>query len=455
MRRSWVGLGLFAMGLVAGCSTRQPAGIECRTSEAGAAELAWSEPIEVARGPAEQGPWRMNDSEFRYVDDATVAIDDGGRVAVAWADQTRQDIFLQVYDPAGKEMFEAPVNVSRSPAVFSWLPRVAITAGERSEMYVVWQELVFSGGSHGGEIFFARSTDRGRSFDTPVNLSNTIAGDGKGRRSAQSWDNGSLDLNVSSGSEIHVAWTEYEGALWYRRSTDGGHTFAEPIHVAGEATAPARAPTLAIEGDQVHLAWSVGEDPAANVRLVTSTDGGLTFGSPTVVGANDSHADAPKLAVDGNGTVHVIYAAADRGSGGRYHLHYTRRSAGADAFEAVRAFSCTDANGVESVGFPSLSVDGEGTLYVVWERFPTRQGRPIGLGLAYSDDGGRTFAGHAVVPGTADSELGFNGSLQGLLTRKLAVAEDGAIAVVNSSFQQGEASLIRLIRGHAESAASD
>lgn len=53
------------------------------------------------------------------------------------------------------------------------------------------------------------------------------------------------------------------------------------------------------------------------------------------------------------------------------------------------------------------------------------------------------------MPGTADGALGVNGSLQGLLMRKLAVADDGAIAVVNSSFRDGEVSLVRLIRGRA------
>jgi hypothetical protein len=64
MRRSWVGLGLWAIGLVAGCSTGQPApeGMKRRSPQTLAgATVAWTEPIEVARGPARQGPWRMND----------------------------------------------------------------------------------------------------------------------------------------------------------------------------------------------------------------------------------------------------------------------------------------------------------------------------------------------------------------------------------------------------------
>jgi hypothetical protein len=81
-------------------------------------EVTWGKRIEVASGDAYQGPWRMNDSAFHYVDDPTVAINEAGVVAVAWADQSRQDIFFQLYAPDGEKRFEAPVNVSRTPQLF-------------------------------------------------------------------------------------------------------------------------------------------------------------------------------------------------------------------------------------------------------------------------------------------------------------------------------------------------
>ncbi len=63
----------------------------------------------------------------------------------------------------------APVNISRSPRVISWLPRLAVSPTELDEVFILWQEIVFSGGSHGGEIFFARSFDGGASFSEPLN----------------------------------------------------------------------------------------------------------------------------------------------------------------------------------------------------------------------------------------------------------------------------------------------
>lgn len=448
MRRRWVGLGLSTIGLVAAISTpTAPEGI--KDGSAHSADPVWNRPIEVAMGPAYQGPWQQNDSQFHYVDDPTVAAGNG-LVAVAWADQTRRDVFFQLYNREGATLLDAPVNVSRDAQVFSWLPRVALAAGDPSVVYVVWQEIIFSGGSHGGDTFFARSTNGGKSFDIPVNLSVSIAGDGKGRVSPDRWDNGSLDVVVGPAGEIHVAWTEYEGALWYRRSGDRGRTFTERIRIAGDRAAPARAPSLAAgAGGDVHLSWTVREGAAPGLRVATSSDGGDTFGAPAVVGDPGVPADAPRLAVDGEGTVHLVYAETPLGSLEGSRVLYTRRPAGARAFEAPRPIS--DTNGDGSAGYPSLALDDEGGVYVVWERIPVIMDRPLGLGFAHSPDAGRTFSSPSVVPGTGDVWLGFNGSLQGALMRKLAVTEDRTIAVVNSSFREGTVSRVRLILGELRS----
>jgi BNR repeat-like domain len=417
--------------------------------QADPAGVTWGERFEVASGGGYRGPWHMNESEYDYVDDPTVAINEQGIVAVAWADQSRKDIFVQLYALDGRPRLPAPVNVSRSPRIFSWLPRMLITSSDPLEVYLLWQEIVFSGGSHGGDILFARSTDGGRTFSDPLNLSNDIAGSGKGRLTQHYWHNGSLDLALGPDGTLYAAWTEYEGALWISRSTDRGGRFSRPVRVAGGGGAkPARGPSLAVDarGD-VQVAWTVGEDRAADIRVARSADQGRSFSPPRIVAESAGHSDAPKIATDRKGVVHLVYAEGPSGPSDRYRIHYTRSLDGGRTFEVPREISGPPSAEFESVNFPALSVDGRDNVYVLWELFRSRRDYSKGLGSTYSHDAGRTFAPPTVVPGTVDPALGVNGSQQGLLMRKLAVNEAGAIAVVNSTFKRNERSRIWLFRG--------
>jgi len=398
------------------------------------AALVWHGSTDIAAGRAERGPWQMNESRYRYVDDPTVAIDERGAIAVAWVDQARKDVLFQRFSAEGRKLGQS-VNVSRSPRVFSWLPRIAVDS--REGVFVLWQEIIFSGGSHGGDILFARSEDGGRIFSAPLNLSRSVAGDGKGRINKDLWHNGSLDLALGNDGALYAAWTEYEGALWVRRSIDGGKTFSDPVRI--DDAKPARAPSLAVSNRTLYLAWTVGDDEAADLRMAKSTDAAASFGAPVIVERSKGYSDAPKLAVDARGVLHLAYAESERGFFGRRHVRYTRSSDGAASFERPRDISGRDA------AFPALSLDGKGNLYVLWERFADHLLLPRGLALAVSNDAGRTFTAPVLVPDSADA--GWNGSSQGLLMRKLAVNRHGALAIVNSSFKEKERSRVWLIRG--------
>lgn len=411
-------------------------------------EIAWEPPLEIATGAAERGPWRMNESRFLHVDDPTVAVDDAGGVAVAWADQAERNIYFQRFAPDGRPRPVTPVDVSRSGDVFSWLPRMAL-AGEDGELvYILWQEIVFSGGTHGGEIYFARSSDGGRSFSVPRNLSQTQAGAGKGRLSRHHWSNGSLDLALGPRGEVYAAWTEYEGPLRFSRSTDGGETFSAPLQLAGgEHLFPARGPSLAAGADgTIYLAWTIGEDARAGIHLARSTDGGRSFGARQVVTAGPGHADAPQLAVS-SAHLHLVYADSPDGPLRRYRIRHARAPLEDDPPGFATPVTIAAGEDLASIAFPALAVDGADHLYVLWERFPQAGGRPRGLGYATSSDDGASFSPAAVVPGSDDPALGVNGSLQGLLMRKLAVDPAGRVAVVNSSYADGVASRVRLYRG--------
>ena len=142
-------------------------------------------------------------------------------------------------------------------------------------------------------------------------------------------------------------------------------------------------------------------------------DSGRTFGEPLIV-ALSGHADAPRIVVDSQGRLHLVYGESPAGPFQEYRIRYARRDPGEHGFSAPRTIVAPQA-GLNSVNFPDLAVGAADRLHVVWERFPDRRRLAQGLGFTKSHDGGQSFAEPEIVPGSDDTELGFNGGYQGSL----------------------------------------
>jgi hypothetical protein len=425
----------------------------CSNQNSSTGQVAWEEPLNIAKGAGYQGPWRMNDSKFNYVDDPTADFLGGGEIGMAWVEQSDKNIYFQRIAPNNNRRFNQPVNVSQSPEIFSWLPDMHIlpksrTPNDSAHVYLLWQEIVFSGGTHGGEAFFARSTNGGRSFSNPVNLSKSIAGDGKGRLTTRLWHNGSLDLAIGPQGMLYAAWSEYEGKLWMSRSADHGNTFSDPQHVAGNNENAARGPSLAVDSSgTVYLAWTYGNNSNANVMLAISTDIGKSFSNPDIAVSNDGHSDAPSISV-GNGQLHLAYALSPSGPFDRYEIRYTQSPLSSIKFKAPRTLGNPQSMKYEMAHFPSIECGSNGQLFIMWELYHNVGGRPEALAFSYSTNNGRKFNSPREIPGSGDPGHGINGSQQGYLLDKLSVNEQGDISVVNSTFQRGRESNIWLFRGN-------
>jgi hypothetical protein len=159
------------------------------------------------------------------------------------------------------------------------------------------------------------------------------------------------------------------------------------------------------------------------------------------------HADAPRLALDRRGVLHLVYAESANGTKGPYRIRYTRSPAGAAGFEAPRTLPALAPHDNGGAAYPEVALDGQGVLYVTWEAFPNATAGPRGLGITFSSDNGNTFAPPILVPGSRDGGGGTNGSHQGLLGKKLAVSRSGRIAVANSSLKLNDRSRVWLMRG--------
>src|SRR5688572_18425878 len=138
-------------------------------------------------------------------------------------------------------------NISNNPGD-SIYPAIAASG---NNTYVVWQDDNFGEGvsydRKNYDILFARSVDGGKSFQNITNLSNSTAI--SERPTIVAYDN-----------NVYVIWVENglnERNILFRKSTDGGNTFDQTIHMgsSGHAKVPVLPKAMDAFGDNVYVVW--------------------------------------------------------------------------------------------------------------------------------------------------------------------------------------------------------
>ena len=191
----------------------------------------------------------------------------------------------------------------------------------RGNIYVAWDEV-------GNGMRFVRSTDNGATWSAVANLSSDAAI--------------GADLTTGPGGELYVAWPDVTSRrINVRKSTDGGATFAPPhtistTHAQFQVSIPAMCSRnvlvyVIIGVDRstgpgrgnVYAAWDDRDGTAAdpgcggvtsasnsNVYFNRSTDGGATWSTPLILGANPALTDQfnPWMDVDpSGGQLHAVF----------------------------------------------------------------------------------------------------------------------------------------------------
>lgn len=266
---------------------------------------------------------------------------------------------------------------SASPEASSWVG--AYTSGQRSvavagdNVYVAWANLEPPPGQAPEgrwRIYFARSTDGGRSFLPEVRIDDdpgmakhhpTVAA-GPGGRVYVVWQDDRADgATRGSGEDFDV---------FLAASADGGATFSAPVRVndntAGHQTFPSVAVAPA-SPDTVFVAW---EDRRAalvtnDVYFARSADGGRTFGSSIKVNDDDTafYHYTPVLAAAGSDNVYVVWSAEDAGSAAESHIYFDRSADGGRTFGAERRVDDASPNYCYD---PSVALSPAGAIYIAW-----------------------------------------------------------------------------------------
>jgi len=235
------------------------------------------------------GPIKLSTSGDTCIN-ADVAMS-GNNTYVAWCDNSAGSVLFRKSSDSGLT-FGKPILIAASESD----PLVAVSG---SSVYVAF--------GSGVNVYVASSTDGGQTFGDPVNVSKT----------GGSFDLYLTDFDtVASGDNVYVIWQMW-GAVTFAKSTDGGRTFASPIKVSGDQDT-AKFTHLTVSGDNVYVTWYDYFAETDNLYMyhisyAWSNDGGSAFHSITNFSGNHEYfAFEPDLVASGN-TMYFVWR--DEGPG--------------------------------------------------------------------------------------------------------------------------------------------
>jgi len=108
-------------------------------------------------------------------------------------------------------------------------------------------------------------------------------------------------LAISPDGAYHVTWFtngRVRKGLFYARSSDGGRTFSQPMPIGDADRNPSHAYIISAK-DTLWLAWKEFDGDKTTIRVMKSHDNGTTWSTPTVAAETSDASDHPLLASDG------------------------------------------------------------------------------------------------------------------------------------------------------------
>jgi hypothetical protein len=242
-------------------------------------------------------------------------------------------------------------------------------------IYVVWANLP------GGvlTIYFSKSTNRGRTYSTPVAISNQ-----------DSAANGALPA-VGPNGEVYVVWGSFDAAdrLWFDRSLDEGDTWLNPDIVIDTYVEPpsplepgfrnALIPAIAVDRSggpfhgRIYVVWPDARFGDPDIMVSYSDDQGDTWSGAARVNddaiGNGADQFFPWVVIDDNGHVHVTFL--DRRDDPDNHLYAmylaTSTDGGAGFGPNIRVSDGLDGPTDRFLGdYTGAAVSSDNRIHPVW-----------------------------------------------------------------------------------------
>ena len=212
----------------------------------------------------------------------------GMRVYVVWNDDTLPpENFLTFFtrSPDTGTSFGPVKNLIKAPIEEAHDAQVAVSG---HTVYVIWT----GHGDHGdrNQVYMRISNDGGNNFGSTKNLSN------------DNFNSGRPSLKASGNNLYIVWQSDQQvgnGEILFRKSTNKGSTFGSPINISNNPS-HSLDPIITNNGDTVYIVWIDGSDSNSDILFRRSINKGTNFDPLKNLSNNPGTSSEPFLTKDGN-----------------------------------------------------------------------------------------------------------------------------------------------------------
>ncbi|HKW32115.1 MAG TPA: sialidase family protein [Candidatus Acidoferrum sp.] len=320
--------------------------------------------------------------------DPQVAVDRSNNIDIVWdynPTSAGHDIYFSRSTDGGRT-FSAPLNISKHPGS-SQNPQIALD--HNGNVNVFWVGDI----TGSPNLFFSRSNDGGATFSVPQNVSTGVG-------ASVSFFPQSIAVDTSNN--INVAWVGINGQVFFARSADGGLNFSAPLNISNYPNAVEFA-FVAVDGaGNINILWqgfitfyALGFAGCADYGLFLSrsTDGGATFTTSQNIATNTQFgAFWHRFAVDSGGKIDIVYNASCPFSSPPVNdLFFTESRDNGASFSSPLILTAPTIGG-SGGNFLQLGLGSSGSnIYVAWPGTDPQSGRGVTV-FNRSTDSGSTFS---------------------------------------------------------------
>ena len=310
---------------------------------------SFSTPVDVSGGQPAGGGFTPS-----------LALDTAGNPNLVWsgcfdlACSANSSVFFSRSNDRGAT-FSAPVQVSNDQ---TQIPQVVVDPSGNID--VVWYESV-NGGGFLEPVLFSQSSDGGATFSTPVTVSGTTFFPSLEKMVVDS------SGNIYIIENLHPNLNASNRDVWLAASHDGGATFSMTnLSNNPGSDAPDFGQIAVDSAGNIDVVWVNQTQTALVFRR--STDGGATFSNPvTLPRSSSGFLDQPQIAVDPNGDISIVWE--QKSPVGFFDVLVSRSTDGGSTFSLPQTISQDQGNSK----FPMIAVDSLG-IYAVWQDDAPYQG---------------------------------------------------------------------------------